>query len=317
VPRALRRPAARIARHWIEWRRGIDAGGEHAVREAIRLVEGADPWFGFVNLMEAHVPYAPPRQHNELAGLDGLRAPAVSRKRRSYRNALAFNLGRDVFTAGELDTLRALYRGEIRYLDVILDRLLARVPAGTAVVVTADHGEALGEHHRVDHQLTMIEEVLRVPLVVLGDAPPLEVSSIRQLPELLAALAGLDPAPWRERGRVPAGVAVAEYESTVAHDRRSVGVAREGGFAAAEVGLLAAEMAAVVEGDRKLLDVAGDRTLLSLPDETPVDEPQGLDRLGRHLDAARAVRAPDPPEEGYAPQEEGEIEERLAELGYL
>ena len=277
------------------------------------------PFFGFVNLMEAHVPYAPPREHNELHGLAGVRAPTVSRKRRSYERTLAFNLGRDVLTPTELDTIRALYRGEIRYLDALVGRLLDAVPGHTVVAITADHGEALGEHLQVDHQVTMIEPVLRIPLLVLGDGPDVgALTTIRDLTGWLATAAGLDPRPWDERRRVPADVAVAEYESTIAHDLRSLGVARTGGFAPEQAASLEAEMAAVTKGDRKLLRVAGVDTLLDAgTDATVADDPVLRERLAAHLSAARSVAAPEPPLEGCSVQEEAEMESRLEQLGYL
>ena len=323
IPSSIRRPLGRAARHWIEWRRGIDAGGargvDHAARMIREIARDDAPSFGFVNLMEAHVPYAPPRAHTELRGLAGLRAPVVSRKRRSYEHTLSYNLGRDDFTGTELETIRALYRGEIRYLDALVGGLLDAVPANTVVAITADHGEALGEHHQLDHQLTMIEPVLRIPLLVIGDAPSVEgLTTIRDLTGWLAAAAGLDPGPWDERRRVPAGVAVAEYESTVAHDRRSVGVARTGGLAPGRMALLEAEMATVTEGGRKLLRVAGADSLLDAATDEPVaDDPVLRDRLARYLIAARAEPAPEPPAEGYSAQEGAEIESRLAQLGYL
>jgi arylsulfatase A-like enzyme len=321
IPSPIRRPLGRAARQWVEWRSGVDAGGRRGVEHARRLLtERADrPWFGFVNLMEAHVPYAPPREHNELRGLDGFRAPAVSRKRRSYEQTLRYNLGRDGFTPAELETIRALYRGEIRYLDALVGRMLDAVPANTIVAITADHGEALGEHHQLDHQVTMIEEVLRIPLIVLGHAPATaDLTTIRDLTGWLAAAAGLDAGPWDERRRVPAGVAVAEYESTVAHDRRSVGIARTGGFAPEQVALLESEMAVVTDGDRKLLRVAGVDTLLDAGTDERVDDVRATrQRLAAHLEAARSVAAPEPPPEGYSAQEESEIETRLEQLGYL
>ena len=321
IPTAIRRPLGRAARHWVEWRRGIDAGGARGVDHARRLLgERADvPFFGFVNLMEAHVPYAPPRAHNELHGLDGLRAPASSRKRRSYEHTLLYNLGRDLFTEQELRTIRALYRGEIRYLDALAGRLLDAVGSNTLVVITSDHGEALGEHHQLDHQVTMIEEVLRIPLMILGDGPATDgLTTIRDLTGWLATAAGLDPGPWDDRRRVPPGVAVAEYESTTAHDRRSVGIARTRGLPPDRVALLDAEMAAVTEGDRKLLRVAGADTLVDAATDAPVaDDPAARDRLAAHLGAARAEPAPEPPSDGYSAQEGSEIESRLAQLGYL
>src|SRR5262249_5502333 len=39
---------------------------------------------------------------------------------------------------------------------------------GLITIVTADHGEQLGEHGRSSHQFSVYEEVLHVPLVVQG-----------------------------------------------------------------------------------------------------------------------------------------------------
>lgn len=65
---------------------------------------------------------------------------------------------------------RAAHRSEIRYLDRELGRLLAalddlRVSAGTAIIVTADHGEAFYEHGLLQHGL-LYQENLRVPLML-------------------------------------------------------------------------------------------------------------------------------------------------------
>ena len=62
------------------------------------------------------------------------------------------------------------YHGEVAYTDHALGPLLATAQeaAGqpTLVVVTADHGEALGEHGERTHGLFAYEATLRVPLIV-------------------------------------------------------------------------------------------------------------------------------------------------------
>jgi arylsulfatase A-like enzyme/tetratricopeptide (TPR) repeat protein len=66
-----------------------------------------------------------------------------------------------------------LYDGEIAYVDAqlarLLERLDARFPrAGTLVVVTADHGEALGEHGESTHSYSLYDATQRVPLILAG-----------------------------------------------------------------------------------------------------------------------------------------------------
>ena len=67
------------------------------------------------------------------------------------------------------------YHGEVAYTDYALGPLLETAGGGgrpTLVVVTADHGEALGEHGELTHGLFAYEATLRVPLILaqLGGA---------------------------------------------------------------------------------------------------------------------------------------------------
>ncbi|HSC28490.1 MAG TPA: sulfatase-like hydrolase/transferase [Vicinamibacterales bacterium] len=61
------------------------------------------------------------------------------------------------------------YLGEVSWTDVALGTLFDRLssqPRPTLVIVTADHGESLGEHGELTHSIFAYEAVLRVPLIV-------------------------------------------------------------------------------------------------------------------------------------------------------
>lgn len=59
------------------------------------------------------------------------------------------------------------YLGEVAYVDSALSRFLGPlIQADTTVIVTADHGEALGEHGELTHGLFAYEATLKVPLLV-------------------------------------------------------------------------------------------------------------------------------------------------------
>lgn len=61
------------------------------------------------------------------------------------------------------------YDGEIAYVDSQVGRLLAAVDRSkTVVVVTGDHGEALGEHGELTHGLLLYEPTLHVPMFIAG-----------------------------------------------------------------------------------------------------------------------------------------------------
>jgi arylsulfatase A-like enzyme/Tfp pilus assembly protein PilF len=93
-----------------------------------------NPWFAWVHLYEPHFPYAPPE-------------PFATR----YREAP--------------------YLGEVSAADAALGPLISPIveqgaAARTLVVVTGDHGEALGDHGELTHGLFAYDATLRVPLIV-------------------------------------------------------------------------------------------------------------------------------------------------------
>jgi len=64
-----------------------------------------------------------------------------------------------------------LYDGEVAYVDLLVGRLLDQLKQSgeaerTVVVVTADHGESLGEHGESTHGYMLHESTLHVPLLV-------------------------------------------------------------------------------------------------------------------------------------------------------
>jgi arylsulfatase A-like enzyme len=116
---------------------------EFAERRADRVVSAAIAWlaerpgpvFAWVHLYDPHAPYDPP--------------PAFR--------------GSDP------------YRGEVAFADSALGTLLAAWdarPGSSVVVVTADHGEAFGEHDEESHSLFVYDTTLRVPLIVRTPAVP-------------------------------------------------------------------------------------------------------------------------------------------------
>ena len=90
------------------------------------------------------------------------------------------------------------YAGEVAFVDAQLGRLLEaldqRWPGpGTLVVVTADHGESLGEHGELTDSLGIYEATQRVPLLMAGASlpagtvVPAPVSLVDVAPTILAS----------------------------------------------------------------------------------------------------------------------------------
>ena len=165
---ALRRRADQ--RHRRE-RRALDHGGARAtalVERVLRSVPRERPLHLFVNYLETHLPYSPADEH----ALPYLPAGAGLPEARAV-NQLPLDHVTGVARHGDRDweLLRGLYRGAMHYVDSLVGRLLGMLDAagrldGALLVVTSDHGENIGDHGLMDHQCSLNDTVLRVPLLV-------------------------------------------------------------------------------------------------------------------------------------------------------
>ncbi|HEU4408997.1 MAG TPA: sulfatase [Polyangiaceae bacterium] len=104
---------------------------------------------------------------------------------------------------------RAAYDTEVAFTDRVVGRVLDAIAAApyadrTAIIVTSDHGEMLGEHGAMRHGFSTYEEELRVPLFLyLPGRPPGRVEVPRSAIDLAPTIAELFgvpvPAAWRGR----------------------------------------------------------------------------------------------------------------------
>ena len=82
-----------------------------------------------------------------------------------------YTFGLRDFTEEEIELTRATYDATLLELDELLRDLIEGLERDghlddTVVVLTSDHGEHLGEQHMLDHQYSVYQPLLRVPLVV-------------------------------------------------------------------------------------------------------------------------------------------------------
>jgi arylsulfatase A-like enzyme len=122
---------------------------------------------------------------------------------------------------------RDRYDGEVQFTDLQIGKLLEFVwgqpwGARTAIVVSADHGEAFGEHGLYRHGFEIIEELVRVPWFFY--VPGVEPRRIEQprshidLAPTVLELLGVDPSSAPVRGKS----LVREILGTEAPDQREV-----------------------------------------------------------------------------------------------
>ena len=107
------------------------------------------------------------------------------------------------------------YDGEIAFVDRELNRLLQQLTtrgdmARTLTLVTADHGESLGEHGEGTHGLFVYDATLRVPWIMAGPGITANrvaktvARSIDILPTLLDYAGVTSPSPLDGRSLRPA-----------------------------------------------------------------------------------------------------------------
>lgn len=143
---------------------------EDAVQQWLARSPAGKPYFVFLNYMEAHRPLLPPRKYRErlMSSKEVVASYAINKP---WAELWAHTFGVGDIHRSELKIVRKTYDAAIAELDDLFKSLIERLDAAgqldnTVIILTSDHGELLGEHHMLDHQFAVYEELLRVPLIV-------------------------------------------------------------------------------------------------------------------------------------------------------
>jgi arylsulfatase A-like enzyme len=132
------------------------------------------PFFVFVNLMEPHLPYAPPRGFESRFLPEGA-APGRLAELREWKHPreVGYILGVAGYevTREQFRGLDALYDAEIAYVDSKIGDLVHGLESrgrleDTLLIVTSDHGEHLGDHDLMDHKFSLYDALIHVPLII-------------------------------------------------------------------------------------------------------------------------------------------------------
>ncbi|MEO8202129.1 MAG: sulfatase [Gemmatimonadota bacterium] len=183
-----------MTRRWrpLSWRSADDVSDE-----ALTWIERrkGKPWFAFLNYIEAHDPWFVPPPFDTLFGEGAHRI--------SWKDITRYPLP----PPADLRSFEEAYNGALAYLDSRVTGLLDSLQQGgqlanTIVVITADHGEEIGEHGVLGHGRSLYRPVVQVPLLVLLPWCGLEGRriarpvSLRDLPATIADLATIQRSPF-------------------------------------------------------------------------------------------------------------------------
>lgn len=165
--------------NWIP--RSDDDGGRAVVGEATEMArQSTEPFFMFINLMEAHGPFRPTTLYDSTCySCDrGWSSESIDIW---AHNSEATN---ESATPKQITHYRELYSAAIEYLDRLIDSfiddLLSLTSEETTVIITADHGENLGypwEDGLLEHKGSLSEGVLHVPLILVNPPDGFSVDS--------------------------------------------------------------------------------------------------------------------------------------------
>jgi arylsulfatase A-like enzyme len=219
-----RLPAGRISK----WKRRadrllgrLDRGGKSAFQRFSRWYgdAGPAPLFSFVNLMELHSPYDPPRGYYPYPFWRRRETYRLSGGSKTFRPFLMYNFAVQQPPQGYVSTIRTLYRAAARYEDTLMGWFVKAIRdrgRPTVVIMVSDHGENLGEHGMFGHNSSLAETLLHVPLLVWGHRVDMGGGARVTGTVSLTALADWirSIADGQERTIAPADAVVSEFEST-------------------------------------------------------------------------------------------------------
>lgn len=296
------------------------------------------PFFWFVNLIECHSPYLPPRPYNDLA-LRWRVGAAEEARRHLTLEAIWRVCASEVPPPDDvLARMRHLYARSIRQMDDWLSRLLEEMHArgvldDTLVIVTSDHGENLGEGRLLGHAVSLDDRLVHVPLVVSGpgafgaDGP----TSLSSLPRWIAEAIELNEHPY-DPDDLPSAAVVTGYDPPVGADDPRTRHLSEWGATEEGFHRFTQPGTAATDGRHKLVRVGDVEGVYDLVEDRlevaplPVENarsrwPDAVDDLRRALEQADArTRPPVAPADGPAEgseEETAELEARMRLLGYM
>jgi arylsulfatase A-like enzyme len=195
-PNAYRKSAARINGDFLHWLAQTETDPR--------------PFFAFLNYYDAHHPYLTPEPDDHHFG------PPPSSRADYVTLRTWWDANKTRLTPQQIALAQDAYDDCIASLDRQLGQLVQEldrrgVLERTLVVVTADHGEHLGEQGLFGHGCSLYRPEVHVPLVIVSkpDAPAgrvvRELVSLRDVPQTVLDLLGFkDQALFPGRSLVPA-----------------------------------------------------------------------------------------------------------------
>ncbi len=116
--------------------------------QIVNEIELKAPFFCYLHIGDTHMPYG---------------EKVITKQKMDE-----YNSGKDIFSKEDMKHMIACQKNMLRIVDRSIGNLMERVPEGTRVIITSDHGEFFGENHLFGHGVGFHEKVFEVPMI-MGD----------------------------------------------------------------------------------------------------------------------------------------------------
>ncbi len=205
--RSLREPVLfllGVAHRFAKHRLGI---GSTVVRNSVpftrrafslarRVFREMDGFFLFVNIMETHHRYTPPKPYRGTWSKGKMGKWERIPPRRHYTKAR--------FPQEVINHLRDLYDEEILFTQALVKEFLEYAKeerkkfSNTLWIITSDHGEAFGEGGHLEHVVSMEDANLRIPLWIKlpGKSNPEVIDNLVQINDLYSLILEVSESPF-------------------------------------------------------------------------------------------------------------------------
>ena len=175
------------------WQAALSLKGNsrRALEDAARLLIRRDglakgqPIFCFINLMDTHMPYHAPRRLVAQFAPQYFSDPELRSYLRRF-NSDAFGWLaplEEAIAPAHQALLSGMYDAQAAWQDELVGSFLERLRVAGALdralfIVTADHGEHLGERQLVGHTISLYNELIHVPLLIRDPAGRLAAGDV-------------------------------------------------------------------------------------------------------------------------------------------
>lgn len=152
-----------------------DKGAHNTTRRTVRWLQNdakqQQPFFYFINYLEPHLPYKPQKKYAQRFLPDDI----------SYEDAIEIEqnpweyvTGHQEYDEKTFDVFRSLYKAEISYIDDNISKIVTALKSedlyeDTSILIVGDHGENIGDHNLMDHQYSLYQSLVNVPLIVKSE----------------------------------------------------------------------------------------------------------------------------------------------------